>query len=527
MNRSVLLVICDFLIVTLISFVRFESTGPLSAGEPGPLEPREISAPAMSNMVATLEAALEAERARRELLTNALAAKTAELDERMRLLAEREARLSDVQERLGQSEMEARRLAEEREKLEQARREAMASVQALHKAFEVTQKSTDSLQDKLTDTTREAAEAKARLQALEEELRRRQAEAEKMQEQLAKLDSAREALSEEKQQLLVELRTTEVEALHARSQVTNLNQQLTVATREKASLIDTASKLATNVGVLSQQSTAIREQIARQAEEAGAIKEQVARQTEQATAMREQIERQTRLPANTIYGMFLSNKVDMAMTATTGGAFGQEVVRRRQAATVLVRMGDGSVRAVSHVDSMPLKIWPPDAPWTGFGLELSRSGMNASPQQFALATVDPRVALIPVSQAEVDALGVRVFEPATDAAEYAEAVIIGAEESYYGESTYRLSPNNPGHVEMQRSSFRRLFGEFAPRRGDLAFTKSGHFLGVLVNSDHCLLVRDLDTLPAFRTGQGLDAASNSSILRAAQATLERLPYRLR
>src|SRR5690606_20676081 len=142
MSRSVLLVVCDFLILTLLSFVRFDSPPASTTEEPEIV--RDVSAPAMSNMVATLEAALEAERQRREVLTNALAAQSAELEQRLRMLSEREQHLSNIQQRLEQSESEARALAEERARLERSQQEALASVQALHRAFEVTQRGTES-----------------------------------------------------------------------------------------------------------------------------------------------------------------------------------------------------------------------------------------------------------------------------------------------------------------------------------------------------------------------------------------------
>src|SRR5690606_37881978 len=154
---------------------------------------QEVSAPAMSNMVATLEAALEAERQRRSVLTNALAAREAELQQRLAVLAEREQRLSHVQDRLTQSEAEARRLAEERARLERSQSEAAASVQELQRAFEETRRNTVALQDRLSSTTREAAEAQARARLVEEELRRRQEESAEMLRRLAQMDSTRDS----------------------------------------------------------------------------------------------------------------------------------------------------------------------------------------------------------------------------------------------------------------------------------------------------------------------------------------------
>ncbi|MBL9127508.1 MAG: hypothetical protein JNL97_07675, partial [Verrucomicrobiales bacterium] len=45
MNRSVLLVICDFLILTLLSFVQFDATTTESGAEPGPAPAAASSTP--------------------------------------------------------------------------------------------------------------------------------------------------------------------------------------------------------------------------------------------------------------------------------------------------------------------------------------------------------------------------------------------------------------------------------------------------------------------------------------------------
>lgn len=512
MNRSVLLVICDFLILTLLSFVEFDAPTPaVGAAAPGETRPA-VSAPAMSNMLTTLEMALESERERRGVLSQALTATQAELEQRRSLIEERERHLSEVQGRLEMSEAEARRLAEERGRLEQRQSEALASVQALHQAFEVTQRNTDTLRERLTDSTREAAEATTRLRTLEEDLARQREEAEAMRRRIAVLDETREALNEEKRALAMELRQTEVEARAARMLATNLNEQLATVGREKAELLETTSRLATNITVISEQSSAIRTEIERH--------------TEQAGALREQIERQVRLPANAIYGEFLSNRVELAVAGTTRGGFGQEVVRRRETGMVFVRDGE-RVYGLVHVDAIPLRLWPPEAVWTGFSAEVTRGGAVAGLPGFSLLARDPRMVVIPVDPAVPGALGVRVYEAVGDPSEFGEAVVIGGGGTNYGECQFRLVPHAPGYVQMERSTFRRWMGDFAPRKGDLAFTRTGLFLGILVNGDHCLLPGAWETLPEFRCGERLDPAANTAVLRAAQAVVERLPGALK
>ncbi len=504
MNRSVLLVICDFLILTLLSFVQFDATTTESGADTSTSKAEAaapasgVSAPAMSNMLATLQSALELERVQREALTNALAASSAELSERLRLLAERESALSSVQQRLEKSESDAQRLADERARLDRSRAEAAAAVRELQVAFETTRRSADSLQDRLSDTTREAAAAKARLQAMEEEMVRKREETQVMQQQIRDLDATQDTLKEEKFKLTTELRLTEAEATVARREVTNLTQQLVTTGVEKAELIQTASRLATNVTVLSQESTAIREQI----------------------------ERQTRLPANLIYADYLTNRVRTAMTGTTRGALGQEVVRKRDASSVLVRV-EGQVYAVLHLEQTALRLWPLDVPWTSFAGELSRGEGRLAAAEFGLLKRDPRVALVPVDANMISTLGARVYEVAKDPAQFADAVVIGGEESYYGECAFRLNAEHPGYVEMERSTFRRLLGDFAPRRGDLAFTKTGELLGILVNGEQCLLLDTSLVLPSFRCGERLDPSRSVTQIRTAQAILDRLPSGLR
>jgi len=537
MNRSVLLVICDFLILTLLSFVQFDATTTESAVEPVPAPAAGVSAPAMSNMLATLQTALELERSQREALTNALAETSAELTERLRLLSERESALTNAQKRLEQAEEDASRLAEERARLDRARAEASSAVRELQVAFETTRRGAESLAERLTDSTREAASAKAKLQQMEDELNRRREEAQAMQEQIKELDATQESLKEERSKLTTELRVTEVQATVARQEVTNLTQQLVTTGAEKAVLMQTTARLATNVSTLTgqlatnvtslaQQSTAIREKIERQAEESTAIREKIERQAETSTAIREQIERQTRLPANLVYADYLTNRVRTEMSGITRGGLGQEVVRRREGSSVLVRSG-GQVFAILHLEQTPLRLWPVDAPWTGFTAELIRGEKRVRMGSFGLSGKDPRVAMIPVDEATVAALGVKVYEVAKDPAQFADAVIIGGEESYYGETAFRLAAETPGYVQMERSTFRRLLGEFAPRRGDLAFSKTGEILGLLVNGDQCLILDSLAPLPAFRCGERQDAGSNGTIIRSAQGILDRLPSPLR
>jgi hypothetical protein len=83
----------------------------------------------------------------------------------------------------------------------------------------------------------------------------------------------------------------------------------------------------------------------------------------------------------------------------------------------------------------------------------------------------------------------------------------------YGEIPFKLDPTNPSYVRMDNRLVRRLFGDFAPSRGDLVLSKTGELLGIMVNSDYCAVVNNFltsqtiplgDINPSTPTGPKLD-----------------------
>src|SRR5512133_3951321 len=110
MNRSILIIICDFLLVTLVAFSSFEEkpsqqAQSLSANVPQPTEDSK-------EVVGTLKLALEDEKQTREKLTQDLQAQE-------KALSEREQKLKEYQENLRRSEEQARQIEQQRTALAQ------------------------------------------------------------------------------------------------------------------------------------------------------------------------------------------------------------------------------------------------------------------------------------------------------------------------------------------------------------------------------------------------------------------------
>jgi hypothetical protein len=81
-------------------------------------------------------------------------------------------------------------------------------------------------------------------------------------------------------------------------------------------------------------------------------------------------------------------------------------------------------------------------------------------------------------------------------------------------------------VRVDNRLFKRLFGDFAPSRGDLVFSKTGELLGIMVNSDYCALLKDFTPLRTIRTGDDILAQQTGPLLDSLSARILALPAKL-
>ena len=151
------------------------------------------------------------------------------------------------------------------------------------------------------------------------------------------------------------------------------------------------------------------------------------------------------------------------------------------------------------------------------------SGYHGSAKAVEFLASDPRALAIPVDASQVTAMGVKVYALAADPFKFPDAVLISGRGKGYGAVSFKLDPTHPGYVKVDNRFFKRLFGDFAPSRGDLVFSQSGELLGVMVNSNYCVLVKDFAASETFHTGadtagQGTGSALNGLYARVMSMT---------
>ncbi len=475
MNKTLLLIICDFLLLNLLALTRWEKP-PDTPPPPSQASPREtVQQVVQEDLVGALRATLEEERSQRDQLGDALQTTQSELQRREEALAERERRMAALNADLERKAQEARQLSER-----------VADSQA----------AISQLSERLTQSAAEAATKRAQAEQLAKELAERQAAAERLAGQVTQLEQARS---------------------RAEQEIQSLNTKMQVADTERTMLRE-------NVDTLRGQVSAEREEKVRLQEQTGRLAEGVTQLAESSTNLRQEIRSNTPVNANTLFSDFSANRVQTTFHAARENLFGP-VTRNYDSRTILVSDGT-DVYALLHVNDTAANFRESPADWRVLEGRVAAGSRQLAIERLRFLVIDPRVVVARLDASAAAGLGVRIYPTAAEPFKFSEAVIISQGGKYYGEVEFKLDPQSPGYVRMKTRIFSSLFGEFSPNAGDLVFSKTGELLGLMVTDNYCVLIDDFTGAAELPFGQSLRDIRTSEIIARQRDRVLRLPLRL-
>jgi hypothetical protein len=459
MNKTLLLILCDFLLLTLLALTRWEDATPAppaNAASASPAAARPSGAGAATaeqDMVAVMRLSLEDEQARRDALAQNLA-----LTETAK--AEVEAARTKLAENLARSEETAAKL------------------------------------DQNLTASRAAAEAeRLRNEQLARDLAAREAEAKQREAELARVAAAETAARARVEELAVSVGVAQREKQILEEQTVTLRAAVEAERAERQRVQATTTELAAGVGQIAEQTGALTKEL-----------------------------RDARpINANTLFNDFIARRVRARFAASRASFLGP-VAREFETHTVLVSDGKDTV-ALLHVDDTPFDWRAPSQPdWERLELTLTRGQAGARPTRIAFTSLDPRIVAAPLTAFEAARLGGdQPYLLALDPFRFPEAVLISAGGRGYGELPFKLDPANPGYVKVDNRLVRRLFGDFAPSRGDLVLSKTGELLGLMVSADVCALVTNFLPQRELELGPDLKANPTGPALEAVAKRYQLLP----
>lgn len=491
MNKSILIVICDFLILSLLSLAKFDDKPALQQNQQ---QPQVTAAAADKNasqadLMNALQTALEQERKSREELKTQLEQSRTQVKSQGQLLAEREANIQKLQNNLGQTENQAKLLEQERQALDQ---QVTASVRNIV-----------DLENQLNSANTETKVSQARLDALQAELKMREREAERLRQQMSKVEDEQKTAEAGRQQLALKLQDAETEKRMVREQLEATKEQVAAAQKEKEQI--------------RQEKDVIQQH-------ANALVAGVNTLAEKNDELTQEIRISHPLAGNTIFSAYYSNRIESEFIARKTGILGQ-AGDRKETKTVLISSG-GQIYAIYHSQDTLLNLSAGKPSWDYLYGNLRHDASLFSLDKLSFLKADPRIVLAPLSADQAKQFGVDIYPLAKDPFKYNQAVVVGGADGDYGETPFQLDPDTPKYVRMQKERFSKLFGKFTPTRGDLVFSKAGNVLGIMVNDQYCLVLDDLTPGGSITLGARIQDQKNSETLSNMGFQVSMLPAKL-
>jgi len=457
MNRSILIVICDFLLLSLLTFstdMNRMAEDDTQRSARVDVVTNEVVEPG-KDLAALMKQALEDERKGHEQLQQQLASARNTAEQTQAQLSQRE---------------------QENARLQQQVATTLTNLESLNRQLQASSAQSAQSQQKLATTEAEAKQQADLAAALRQQL-----------DQLSKNNQQSQA---EKDRLAHQLQLAEAERRAASDRASLMQQEVQATRAENAKLAEGFKTLATN-----------------------------------STALTQEIRDNRPLAPNTIFSEFVANRVQAAILAARANFLGIDSSKNRRTETILVSDGT-NIYAICHVNDTPLTLWDPGTDWDGLTGTLAGHGATVAIRGLSFHQQDPRVVLIPVSAAEARQLGCKVYAVSSDPYKFQDAVLIGADDGYYGECNFQIDLNTPQYVKLDRNLLKGLFGKFNPSRGDLVFSRKGEFLGIMANGSYCLMLRSFAPAATLAFAPDVRSQHTGSTLAQLYDYIFQLPPRL-
>jgi len=462
MNKTLLLFIVDFLFLNLIALTRWENAEPVRPRQPPVPEVAANAATPDQDLVETMRQSMSDEQSARDQL----ARKLAEADSALR-----------------------------------AREQSLTAVEAektkLASTLSDTENSADNLGRRLATAAEEAAMTKDQLAQLQRDLEDKTAEAERERQAADSLAKQQAEAKKQIEGLTMAVVVAEADRQNLERKTQDLEAQVQTERTERARVEQSTTRLAQGVGQLATNSGELTKEI-----------------------------RDNRpVNANVLFDDFTKHRVDATFSASRQGLFGP-ALRNRQIATVLTTDGH-QVYALMHAEDTLFSFEAPGDDWSQVSVTLDRApGLHVPAGSVEFLTLDPRIVALPVSADQAAALGAKVYPIAKNPFKFPEAVLISAGDKGYGTVGFKLDADHPGYVQVDNRLFKRVFGDFAPSRGDLVFSQTGELLGIMVNSDYCALIGNFSAATVINTGKDTGAQHTGRLIDALAARVHAMPLSL-
>ena len=518
MNRSLLLVVCDFLLLSILALARFDvPKDAVIAQDDQKVVSKEVverisDGENYDDVVAELEATNETllenlssdknDLVEQKLKLEAeIAQRQKELEQKELEIASKDAVIEGNEEALDLAKKEAQQLEAQRQEIERKREELLQSNAASKKELELLAKNLEQAKKK----SEELAEMKSK--------KEKEAEAARL-ELAASVERAKaqELAASEAKALLIEEKKRSDELLASAAKI---DQK-----------IDTLNKGLDGVG---QDLKSVGEGLAGVGEKISTVSQDVQESVEvQKENFRKLNERQTR-SVNEIFTRYEENKVNLELTFSHKFGITQSAREDKFSVDTILMVDGNFVYALVHAKDSPFRVELNPRRLVSVTGTISGDRLSKPLEVKEIAFMDdPRILIVPLyaNPQELTKSGLELFQAPQNPFLFDDAVVVDVKDSRFGQTKCLRDEKDGRYIEVDEKHFAFLTGAFNPGKGDLVFSQKAELLGIMVNGDYAFHVKNLGSRieGGSRTllGSSFQAEKTNTLLRELTKNLSGL-----
>lgn len=527
MNKTLMLVICDFLLLSMLALARFDPPEPTS---PPTLDTSAASASAEAEIIALLEASLQSELNSRENLSENLTQTRSALQDKAQLLAEREATLADTQSELSKKAAQATALASEKAAIEAQQLQLAAEKAATEAAraqlaerFENTRSQLEDANQQRIELTSTLGQIKQESSLTQERLSQSERTLLERERALAAREIALEAAEAEKNKL-----ARESEQLNRQLEIAQAEQKLLQANlqqqqleklqlqQEKEQAFARAEQLGQDVSKLGDGFTQLGQGVSQ-------IEQGVDTLAQASADIKQEMVNSRPQTMSEIFTRFQNNRAELRFSSMEKNLFGNPTPRDYSSKSILVEDTQGDYFLVTHTSDTPFAFNKTPSNLLKIELTLQLDDHSIPITQIGFLGADPRLIFIPLPKQLVESTGWETFPLALEPERWEEAILVKNDESNFGRTAFKRLTQSNRFLKMERPTLGELFSDFATSRGDLAFTQNGRFIGALSNKDHAVVIEAFLATAIVDLGSKFNPEQNQQTMNRLKDRVLKLP----
>jgi len=512
MNRSLLLVVCDFLLLSILALARFDVPADATIAKDGQkivsnavierISDGENYDDVVAELEATNETLLENLSSDKDdlleqklKLEDQIAQRQKELEDKENQIASRDAVIADNEEEIKKSQAEAQELERKREEIEKKREALLQTNAASKKELELLSKN--------------LADAKKKSDQLAELKAKTEKEAETFRVELAKsiekVKAEEKATAEAQAQLKDEKRRGDalvastakfdekIDSINAG--LKGVGEDLKVVGQGLAGVGDKITNVTNDVNSVKQDVSRVGQEI----EGVGSKVENIKKEVEVSVAQqKENFKKLTDVQTkslNEIFTRYDENKIKLKLTFTHKGGF-MGATKKDTFEMDTIIMVDGSFAySLVHARSSPFRLEPSVRKLTEVSGQINSPKLNNAIEIKEVAFMDdPRILIVPlyINPKELEKTSeIEVFNAPQNPYLFSEAVVVNAKSGRFGQTDFIRDERDSRYIKVSHTNFAFITGKFDPGKGDLVFSQKGELLGIMVNNDYAFHVKNL------------------------------------